>query len=117
MKLDVFHIHQATIEKYAEIEVIRDQIIWMNTNLENDTVRKAGLETGTCDETLELHPVLPCVVEQYAGKVSHQIEIPLVRKKNLFLNLNKEQLNEIYPPEPVLLKHKKKPALLKILGL
>ena len=116
MKLDVFHIHQASIEKYAEIEVVRDQIIWMNTNIDKDIVRKVGTETGSCDETIELHPVLPSIAEQYAGKVSHQIEISLLRKKNLFLNLNKEQLNEIYPPEPPIIKHKKKPRLLKILG-
>ena len=117
MKLDVFIIQQAKIEKYGELEVVRDQIIWMNTNIDNGTVPKAGFETGTCDETLNLQPVLPSIAEQYVGKVSHQLDIPIVRKKNLFLNLNQEQLNEIYPPIPIIQIRKKKPRLLKMLGL
>ena len=42
MKLDVFIIQQERIEKYGELEVVRDQIIWMNTNINNGTVSKAG---------------------------------------------------------------------------
>ena len=103
MRLEIFKVYQTSISKYAEIEVVSNCIDWLNTNF------TTGKTQMICDMPGKLNPPLKMdlevvnsvVAKNFLNKVTHKINLPFTytRRLKLYVNLNKDQLNEIYPIE------------------